>query len=222
MPDRPGALMLFAAGFGTRMGALTRDRPKPLVQVAGRPLIDYALDLGREAGIGRIVANAHYHAEQVVAHLAPLGVPVSREASQILDTGGGLRRALPLLGPGPVYTLNPDAIWTGQNPLDELAGAWDPGCMDALLLLGEMPDRGDFALGADARLTRGGSLTYLGAQIIDPAILDDFPEEVFSLNRAWDLLAARGRLFGALHRGGWCDVGTPEGVGEAERMLARA
>jgi MurNAc alpha-1-phosphate uridylyltransferase len=221
MSHRPGALMVFAAGFGTRMGALTRDRPKPLLPVAGRPLIDRALDLAHAAGVGRVVANAHYLAEQVEVHLAVRGVPVSREEPRILDTGGGLRRALPLLGPGAVYTLNPDSVWTGENPLDELAATWDPERMGALLMLGEIPGRAvDFALSDDGRVTRVGPMTYLGAQIIDPAILDEIPDAVFSLNRAWDLLASRGRLFGTTHRGGWCDVGTPEGLAAAERFLA--
>lgn len=211
--------MIFAAGFGTRMGALTRNRPKPLLPVAGRTLVDRALDMARAAGVARVVANAHYLADQVEAHLAAAAVPVSREAA-ILDTGGGLRHALPLLGPGPVFTLNPDAVWSGVNPLDELAQAWEPRRMDALLLLGRIPGRGvDFALDAEGRVTRGGPLTYLGAQIMDPGILHDIPDSVFSLNRAWDLLAARGRLFGTMHVGGWCDVGTPEGLAEAERML---
>ena len=127
--------MLFAAGFGTRMGELTRSRPKPLIPVAGRALLDHALDLAAGAGLSRQVVNAHYLAEQVVAHLDGRGIPVAVETPEILDTGGGLRAALPLLGPGPVFTLNTDAVWTGPNPLVTLAGAWDPARMDALLLL---------------------------------------------------------------------------------------
>jgi MurNAc alpha-1-phosphate uridylyltransferase len=215
--------MIFAAGFGTRMRWLTRDRPKALVEVAGRPLLDHAIDLARDAGLGRIVVNAHYLADQVEAHLAPTRIPVSREADRILDTGGGLRRALPLLGPGPVFTLNPDVVWTGANPLRTLAEAWEPGRTDALLLLARVAGRtGDFRMGPDERLSRGGPKTFLGAQIIEPRVLHEIPEEVFSLNRAWDLLAARGRLHGAVHRGGWCDVGTPDGIGAAERLLVHA
>lgn len=221
MPNDPRALMIFAAGFGTRMGALTRDRPKPLIGVAGRPLIDHAIAMAQRAGIRRIVANAHYLGDMVEAHLAPLGIPVSREVSRILDTGGGLRRALPLLGPGAVMTLNPDVIWTGGNPFDELRASWSPDGMDALLLLGEVPGRrGDFTRLPDGQITRGGALTYLGAQIMNPAVLGEIADEAFSLNKAWDILATRGRLFGALHSGSWCDVGTPEGIAEAEDLLA--
>jgi MurNAc alpha-1-phosphate uridylyltransferase len=215
--------MIFAAGFGTRMRSLTRDRPKALVEVAGRPLIDHALDLARDAGIGRVVVNAHYLAEQIEAHLASRRIPVSREVDRILDTGGGLRRALPLLGPGPVFTLNPDVVWTGANPLRTLAQAWEPGRTGALLLVAPVAGRaGDFAMGPDGELRRGGPETFLGAQIIDPRVLSEITEEAFSLNLAWDLLAARGRLHGVLHRGGWCDVGTPDGIGVAERLLVHA
>ncbi|OZA00061.1 MAG: nucleotidyltransferase, partial [Rhodobacterales bacterium 17-64-5] len=130
----PFPLMLFAAGFGTRMGALTADRPKPLVMVAGRALIDHALDVAAGAGADRVVVNTHYRADQIAAHLAGRGVKISPE-DPILETGGGLRAALPLLGPGPVAILNSDAIWTGANPLTQLAAAWDGARMEALLLL---------------------------------------------------------------------------------------
>ena len=113
--------MLFAAGLGTRMGALTAHRPKPLVEVAGRPLIDHALDLAREAAVPRVVANLHYRGEMIRDHLAGSPVLFSDETDRILETGGGLRQALPLLGPGPVYTLNSDAVWTGANPLTTLS-----------------------------------------------------------------------------------------------------
>ena len=135
MPDFPFPLMIFAAGFGTRMKALTVDRPKPLVPVAGRALIDHALHLARAAGVQRIVVNTHYRADQMAEHLEGSGVVISHEPEIILETGGGLKAALHLLGPGPVAVLNSDAIWTGENPLAELAKAWDGGSMEALLLL---------------------------------------------------------------------------------------
>ena len=120
----PTAAMVFAAGLGTRMGALTRDRPKPLIEVAGRPLIDHALALARDAGVVRIVVNIHAHPEQMRRHLAAVApdVLISHE-SALLETGGGLKRALPLLGSGPVFTLNADIVWRGHNPLTALAGA---------------------------------------------------------------------------------------------------
>lgn len=225
MRNPPDALMLFAAGFGTRMGALTQTRPKPLVPVAGRPLIDHALDLAEGAGIGRIVANTHYLGAQVAAHLAGRRVAISDESARILETGGGLRRALPLLGPGPVFTLNTDAIWTGPNVLCALRAAWRPG-MGALLALVPAAratghtGAGDFTLGADGRLTRGPGHVYTGAQILDPSGLAAIPEEVFSLNRLWDAMLAEGRVFGLVHPGGWCDVGRPESIPLAEAMLA--
>ena len=225
--------MIFAAGFGTRMGALTRDRPKPLIEVAGRPLLDHALAQA-EGRASRIVVNAHYHADQIAAHLAGWpGVQLSHETPEILDTGGGLRRALPMLGAGPVWTLNSDAVWTGANPLDQLAAAWDPARMDALLLL--VPGaaarghkgRGDFLMAPDGRLARKGDtggpvLIYSGAQIIRTGRLADIPETVFSLNRIWDRMLEAGRIFGAIHRGGWADVGAPEGIAAAEAMLEAA
>jgi len=223
--DAPKAAMLFAAGFGTRMGALTADRPKPLIHVGGRALLDHALGLVDAAGIATRVVNAHYKADQIALHLAGTNAALSLEEPDILDTGGGLRAALPLLGPGPVFTLNTDAVWTGPNPLIALRKAWDPSRMDALLLV--IPaDRarghdvaGDFALAPDGRLTRGGDLVFTGAQIVDPAGLGCIRQTACSLNRLWDRIAADGRLFGLVHAGGWCDVGHPDGIAEAEDMI---
>ncbi|TCO73414.1 nucleotidyltransferase family protein [Rhodovulum euryhalinum] len=225
----PDALMLFAAGFGTRMGRLTADRPKPLIRVGGRALIDHALVLAEAAGVTRTVVNTHYLAGQVQAHLAGRdGITISHEAGAILDTGGGLKRALPLLEADTVFTLNSDAVWTGPNPLTRLAAAWAPDRMDALLLLIDSgvarghSGTGDFAIGTGGCLSRGGTAVYTGAQIVKTRLLDDIDEAAFSLNRAWDRAIAAGRLFGALHAGGWCDVGHPGGIAEAEAMLAEA
>ena len=218
-------VMIFAAGFGTRMGALTAERPKPLIPVAGRALIDRALDLAAGA---RVVVNLHYRGEMIRSHLAGRGVAFSDEAAEILETGGGLRAALPLLAPGPVLTLNPDAVWTGPNPLAALAAAFDPVRMDALLMLVPRArarahhGAGDFAMDAAGRLARGRDFVYTGAQMLDPAGLAAIPDRVFSLNRLWDAAAARGRLFGLVHPGGWADVGHPEGLLAAEAMLAEA
>lgn len=228
MPAYPFPLMLFAAGFGTRMRALTADRPKPLISVAGRALIDHALDVAKAADVGRIVVNTHYRADQMAAHLAGRDVTISHEADRILETGGGLKAALPLLGDGPVAILNSDGIWTGPNPLQTLASAWDGARMEALLLLLPLQKtrahgpKGDFRLDAEGRLSRGTGgedHVYIGAQILNPDRLRAIPDEVFSLNRVWDRMIAAGTAFGVLHPGDWCDVGHPEGIAEAERLL---
>ncbi|WP_369596656.1 nucleotidyltransferase family protein [Maritimibacter sp. HL-12] len=220
--------MIFSAGLGTRMGALTVSRPKPLVEVAGRPLVDHALDLAESAGIETIVANLHYLAEQLAAHLEPRGVVLSDERENLLETGGGLRHALPFLGDGPVFTLNSDAVWTGANPLEQLRSQWKPDEMDALLLLVSQESalghsgQGDFILDDAGRLARGPGLVYSGAQIIKTEGLAAITDEVFSLNRLWDRMMDEGRLFGAVHSGGWCDVGDPRGIALAQAMLAGA
>jgi MurNAc alpha-1-phosphate uridylyltransferase len=228
MPAYPFPLMLFAAGFGTRMKALTADRPKPLVPVAGRALIDHALDVAAAAKVDRIVVNTHYRADQLAAHLAHRGITISHEADRILETGGGLKAALPLLGDGPVAILNSDGIWTGANPLETLAAAWDGARMEALLLLLPLEKtrahgpKGDFRVDAKGRLLRGTGgedHVYIGAQIIKPDRLRTIPDDVFSLNRVWDQMIAAGTAFGVLHPGDWCDVGHPEGIAEAERLL---
>ncbi|MTJ04630.1 MAG: nucleotidyltransferase family protein [Sediminimonas qiaohouensis] len=228
MRDRPDAVMLFAAGFGTRMRPLTDDRPKPLISVAGRALIDHALDIVEDYGASRVVVNAHYMADMLAAHLSGRDVALSHETPSILDTGGGLRRAQPLLGPGPVLTMNSDAVWRGENPLRLASQAWDGAQMDALLLC--LPAAratghdgpGDFTLGANGRLMRGGDLVFTGVQVIRPEILSDIPAAAFSLNVVWDRLAHAGRLFGATYTGDWCDVGHPGGIALAERMIGGA
>jgi MurNAc alpha-1-phosphate uridylyltransferase len=217
--------MIFAAGFGTRMGALTRTRPKPLIPVAGRPLIDHTLDLAAAVTPPRIVANAHYMAGALAAHLEPLGITVARESPDILDTGGGLKAALPLLDAETVFTTNSDAIWSGPNPLSLLDAAWEPDRMDALVVcvpLAQAVGRkegGDFILDADGRIARGGTHVYGGVQIIRTACVADWPERVFSLNAIWDRLHASGRLYGLSYPGRWCDVGHPEGIALAEDLI---
>lgn len=221
----PQGALCFAAGFGTRMAPLTRDRPKPLIPVAGRCLLDHALDLVAGAGVQTTVVNAHYLMDQIVGHLSGRPVTVSVEVPQILDTGGGLRQARPFLGQGPVFTLNSDMVWRGDNPLNQLAAGWDAQRMDALLLCVPLPlaqgrrGPGDFTMDDTGRLTRGGPLVYTGAQILNPALVDRVPDRVFSLNRLWDLAAQDGRLFGLIYTGQWCDVGHPAGIAQAEAML---
>ncbi|OYU20022.1 MAG: nucleotidyltransferase [Rhodobacteraceae bacterium PARR1] len=232
MRHAPPPLMLFAAGLGTRMGALTADRPKPLLPVAGRALIDRALDMVADAGITRTVVNLHYKGEMLERHLAGRDLAPSCELSwergAPLETGGGLRQALPLLGhASPVFTLNPDAIWTGENPVTRLMAEWDDSRMDVLVMLlpaaqARCHAGKDFVLGADGRISRANgqlSTAYLGAQLIRTEGLSDITEPVFSLNRLWDMAIAQGRAYGVIHRGGWCDVGTPEGLKMAEQML---
>jgi N-acetyl-alpha-D-muramate 1-phosphate uridylyltransferase len=229
MRQDPQALMLFAAGFGTRMGHLTRTLPKPLVSVAGKPLIDHALAIADVAGITRKVVNLHYLREKLAMHLAPRNdVTLSIEEPAILETGGGLRQALPLLGPGPVMTLNTDAVWTGLNPLQQIRDAWNGETMDVLLLLLPVDKavghqgKGDFLMDERGRIQRangGRGLVYLGAQVIDPAGLAGIPDKAFSLNRLWDIAIGKGRAFGIVHQGGWCDVGQPESITLAEQLL---
>ena len=224
MSDFPESVMIFAAGFGSRMGRLTRTRPKPLIQVAGRALIDHTLALVDAIRPVRVVANVHYHAAQLTDHLAPKGVALSQE-EEILETGGGLRAALPLLGNGPVYTANPDVIWLGPNPLLLLRQAWDPDQMDALLMcipveraIGHTGS-GDFDATGDGQIRRGSTLVYGGVQILKTGGLAGIGDSVFSLNLLWDRMAGENRLYCANYPGKWCDVGRPEGIALAEDML---
>lgn len=223
----PSSVMLFAAGFGTRMKALTEDRPKPLIEVAGKPLIGHTLDLARAAAPSRIAANTHYKPEVLEDWLRSEGIAISREEPEILDTGGGLRQALPLLGEGPVWTSNTDAIWTGGNPFETALAAWNPVEMDALLVcvpLARAVGRqggGDFTVDALGRITRGGDMVYGGVQILNPAGLRDIEEKSFSLNVLWNRMLEQGRLFAVEHPGHWCDVGRPGGIALAENLLER-
>lgn len=226
--------LVFAAGFGKRMGALTKSCPKPMLKVAGQPLIDRALRLVSDAGVTNVVVNLHYLADILASHLAGRkGVQLSVENPAPLETGGGLRHALPLLGPDPVFTFNPDAVWSGPNPLDLLAQSWDPERMDALLLLVPIesaaahPGDGDFVASSDLRLQRavgrpGQKYVYAGAQIMRTERLVGIDQTVFSLNVVWEDMIADGRLYGCIYDGGWVDVGTPEGISLAENMLSTA
>ena len=221
-------LMILAAGFGTRMGALTHDRPKPLIEVAGRTLVDRALDLTLTAPVGPVVVNLHYRGAQLERHLQGRDVTLAREP-EILETGGGLKAALPLLGEGPVMTLNPDAVWTGSNPLFTLAEAWRDDMAGLLLVApnawvnGRVGEPADFVMDERGRLTRAmgaqDGVVYLGAQIVRADWVSAWPEVKFSMNRIWDQMIAAGQLRAVLHQGGWCDVGTPEGIVAAEALL---
>lgn len=227
------AALIFAAGFGTRMGALTKATPKPMIPVAGKPLIDYAIDLVTDAEIGNAVVNLHYFPEQLEAHLARhQNITTLREEGTILETGGGLKNALQLLENDPVVTLNSDAVWTGDNPILALLDNWDPDKMDALLVLvpiknaQEHRGAGDFNLDANDRLSRRGDapsadFVYAGAQVIKTELLANISEARFSLNILWDQMLAVGRVYGVVHHGGWVDVGRPEGIAVAEAELAK-
>ncbi len=221
----PESVMVFCAGFGTRMGSLVSDRPKPLIEVAGRSLLDRTLDLVGGAGIPTVVANTHYMGDKIRAHLADRPVHLSHETPDILDTGGGLKAALPILGTGPVFTANSDTIMFGSNPFLSLAKAWRPKEMGALLLvvpvercLGRAKG-GDFSLGENGHLSRHGDLVYSGVQILHTDRVAEVPDSVFSLNRIWDSLEKEGRLFGTVWHGDWIDVGNPEGLAIAERIV---
>lgn len=219
--------MLFAAGFGTRMGALTQSQPKPLVKVGGMALLDHALAQVAPLHLERCVINTHYFADQISAHVAghEQHISLSHEPN-ILETGGGLKRALPLLGEGPVFTLNTDAVWRGKNPLCQLAEAWDPDRMDALLLCVPKENAvghtgtGDFMIAPDGTLTRGAGDIYTGAQIIKTDRLEAIDAEAFSLHDLWWPMMENGRMHGMRYDGYWCDVGTPQGVSLAEEMIS--
>jgi len=229
----PGTAMVLAAGLGARMGALTRDRPKPLLRAGGRALIDHALDRAEEAGVSRAVVNLHWQAEALRAHLTDRTRPkivFSDETERLMETGGGIAKALPLLGKDPAYVLNSDAVFAGPPPLAQLAEAWDGSRMDALLLLVPRAEAraytraGDFRLGPDGRPERRGAAAtapwvYAGAQIVRPEVFAGVAEGPFSANPVWDRLLAAGRLFAVTHPGPWVDVGTPAGLAAADALL---
>jgi MurNAc alpha-1-phosphate uridylyltransferase len=228
--------MVLAAGLGKRMRPVTDTLPKPLVQVSGRALIDYALDRVTQAGIGKAVVNVHYLADLIEAHVRPRQRPkvlISDERGELLETGGGIKRALPLLGSKPFLLLNSDSLWIdGQNPnIRRLEDAWAPERMDILLLVAAGAEslgyegRGDFFMDADGRLERRGGrdaapFVYAGVAILKPQLFDDTPEGAFSLNRLFDRAIVAGRLFGSPLDGQWLHVGTPDAIAAAEERLA--
>lgn len=235
---KPSVAMILAAGLGTRMRPLTDDRPKALVEVAGRTLIDHLLDRFADAGVAKAVVNAHAHADRLETHLKSRARPtvvISDERDELLETGGGLVKARPLLGDGAIYVANIDSVWTedagAPSALDALAAAYDPERMDALLLLAETARAsgyhgpGDFLLASDGRITRrgdrpGAPYAYMGVQILHTRLLDGEPVEKFSANRLWDKALAAGRAYGLAHAGDWMHVGDPDARAAAERRLA--
>jgi len=227
--------MVLAAGFGLRMRPITLTTPKPLVRIAGRSLLDRILDHLLQAGVERTVVNVHYLPEQIEAHLAgrrDLDIVISRETA-LLETGGGVLQALPLLGAEPFFAINGDVLWRdGAEPaLAALARAWDERTMDALLLLHPTATAvgwagpGDFRRAGDGRLIRRGAdatapFLFAGVQILHPRLFTAAPVGAFSLNVLYDRAIAAGRGFGVRHTGGWCHVGTPDDIPPAERFLA--
>ena len=228
MAKTPFPVMIFAAGFGRRMGALTKDKPKPLVPVKGRALIDYAVDIARESGAQTILVNLHYKHQMLADHLRDAPVETRLELPDILETGGGLKAALPQLGADPVVTINSDAIWQGENPIAALRAHWQPERMEALLLCIERTrahghsGAGDFSLAENGCLQRGGNLVYTGVQIIKTDGLMAIEQRAFSLNLLWAQMIERRSVYGAVYRGNWCDVGHPEGLACAQNMLSHS
>ncbi len=225
--------MVLAAGLGLRMRPITLTTPKPLVTVAGRTMLDRALDHVERAGIDDIVVNTHWLADKVVEHLAGRSAITLSHEPDLLETGGGVAKALPHLGHSSFYVVNSDIIWTdGEVPaLARLARMWDPDRMDALLLLQPVAravgyeGRGDFSLdAADVPHRRGEapSAPYLfsGVQVLHHRLFEGAPEGKFSLNVLYDRAAGRRRLFGLVHDGDWYHVGTPETLPEVERLLS--
>lgn len=229
--------MVMAAGLGKRMRPLTATRPKPLVRVAGKPLIDHSLDRIEAAGIPHVVVNVHYLADALEAHLAAqkrsFDIAISDERKQLLETGGGLVKALPQLRGDPILIVNSDNIWTDgpQDSLVQLARHWDGARMDALLLVIRQASatghggRGDFHMDANGLLSRRkpgrvAPFVYTGIQLISPRLLDGAPNGAFSTNILWDRAIAAGRLYGVSHMGQWFDVGTPASIAPTEAALA--
>lgn len=226
--------MILAAGLGQRMRPLTLDRPKPLIEVAGRTLLDHALDRLEGSGVETVVVNTHYKGQMIERHLAHRRSPrtVISHEPDLLETGGGVRMALPLLGDGPFLTFNSDALWfDGPSPtISRLARVWDPERMDVLLLVHPavaavgLDGPGDFLMDPEGRLERrpAGKLApfiYAGLQVATAAAYDGMPDGPFSNNRVWDQALERGRLFGMRHDGLWFHVGTPEAIAETEERL---
>jgi len=229
--------MIMAAGKGTRMMPLTANRPKPLIEVGGIALLDHVLDHLRDAGIGKIVVNVHYLAEQVEQHLAAsatdLDVRISDERDLLRDTGGGLVHALPLISDDPFICVNADNWWTNvsENAISQLMAHWDETRMDVLMLLIPLETAynsqgiGDFNMDADGRLSRRqgdapASYVWTGIQMLSKRLIVDPPADVFSTNIFWDRAIAQGRCIGMVHDGLWFDVGYPAAIAATEAKLA--
>jgi len=235
----PKTAMVFAAGLGMRMRPITETLPKPLVKVGGRTLIDHCLDRLAENGVERAIVNVHWLADQIEAHLAkrraPPKIVISDERARLLDQGGGIKRALPLIGAEPFLICNTDAFWIEgpQSNIARLASAFDPDAMDILLLVAASAGAigvdwpGDFAMAHDGRLEsrdprRVAPFVYTGVGIVKPELFASEPAEVFRLAPFFHAAAANGRLYGVRLDGLWIHVGRPEAIAEAERAIDRS
>jgi MurNAc alpha-1-phosphate uridylyltransferase len=233
----PEIAMVMAAGLGKRMRPLTATRPKPMVEVAGKRLIDHCLDRLRAAGVRRAVVNVHYLADALEAHLknAPedIEIAISDEREQLLETGGGLVRALPMIDVDPFLVVNSDNLWI-DGPIDSLrllASNWDEGRMDALLLLVPLAranghgGQGDFHMRSTGELRRKkpgtvAPFVFTGIQMVSKRLFaGELPQGPFSTNLLWDRAIEAGRCFGVVHQGLWFDVGTPDNVRKTEELL---
>ncbi|MBX9710715.1 MAG: nucleotidyltransferase family protein [Xanthobacteraceae bacterium] len=235
MPTRPKTAMVLAAGLGVRMRPLTDHMPKPLVEVAGKTLLDHVLDRLKQAGVTKAVVNVHYRGQQIIDHVASRAQPqviISDERSKALGTGGGVVKALPLLGNEPFFHMNADTMWIdGVQPnLDRLAAAFDPTRMDILLLMAPTASSIGYDGAGDYMMMTDGSLrkrkehqvvpfVYAGAAILSPAIFENAPAGEFSLIKQFDAAAEQDRLFGLRLEGMWMHVGTPDAVHAAEEAF---
>ncbi|MDQ8731920.1 nucleotidyltransferase family protein [Bradyrhizobium sp. LHD-71] len=235
MPLKPTTAMVLAAGFGLRMRPITNTIPKPLVQVAGKTLLDHVLDKLAGAGVQKAVVNVHYLPDQIIRHVSQRQRPrivISDERNEILGTGGGVVKALPQLGSSPFFHMNADTMWIDgvRSNLTRLAEAFDPARMDMLMLMAPTATsigydgRGDYTMSAAGTLHKRNEkqiapFVYAGAAIVSPQLFASAPQGEFGLARLFDAAEEAGRLFGVRLEGTWMHVGTPDAIGEAERAV---
>ncbi|HXI99700.1 MAG TPA: nucleotidyltransferase family protein [Micropepsaceae bacterium] len=235
----PTRAMILAAGLGTRMAPLTLEKPKPLIALHGKPLIDYAIDRLAQAGVNLIVVNVHYMADQLIAHLekrkareTKLEIRICDETAMILDTGGAIAKALPYFEGEPFFVHNSDSLWVEGmgSAMARMKARWNSETMDALMLLAPCATaigyegRGDFEMDAWGMLKRRTEMhlapfVWTGLQIVHPRLFDDAPTGRFSINPLWDKAIEKGRLWGVRLDGVWIHVGTPQGLEDAESFL---
>ena len=239
MAGKLDTAMVLCAGLGTRMAPAANGLPKPLVRLGGKALLDHVLDRIAESGVERAVVNVHFKADLIERHLQGRRRPsieISDERDALLDTGGGVRKALPRLGRGVFLIHNADSVWveTGGSNIARLAAAWEDQQMDCLMLLAPVSasigylGRGDFALESDGRIRRRGQdeqkvpFVFTGVSLASPRLFEGNPEGAFSLNKPWDKAIAAGRAHGVPMQGTWMHVGTPQALEDAERCLSGA